>query len=149
MMEFERKCLAIRAYNRTKNTYVYCVHDLLLDYLKRQLTSLEKQVMLPRMCFIKRSFERGTVEVFAIQLCRAAYGCYFSVLVLKLGAGTAVRRELIHPLFFFFCFYSVVVNSVFLDFRIASKKLLSQLVLITTSTCRGPVCLLFRKYPVP
>lgn len=44
MREFEKKCLVITTWNYTLCSYVYCVHDLLLDYLKRKITNSERQV---------------------------------------------------------------------------------------------------------
>lgn len=44
MSAFERKCLVIRAWNHARECYIYCVHDLLLDYLKKKISSEEKEV---------------------------------------------------------------------------------------------------------
>lgn len=44
MKEFEKKCLIIRGWSRSKNSYIYCVHDVLLRYLKKQFSDLETQV---------------------------------------------------------------------------------------------------------
>ncbi|XP_065223412.1 apoptotic protease-activating factor 1 isoform X2 [Planococcus citri] len=45
MKAFEKKCLVISTWNTQLRCYVYGVHDLLLDYLKRRLTSIELQAL--------------------------------------------------------------------------------------------------------
>lgn len=66
MSEFEKKCLVTKAWNRVKNSYIYCVHDLLLDYLKRQLTELEKRVRVS--IYVKSSFFRSIYYCKSVEL---------------------------------------------------------------------------------
>jgi hypothetical protein len=44
MSEFLKKSLAVSKWNELLNSYVYGIHDLLLYYLKLQLSAEEKKV---------------------------------------------------------------------------------------------------------
>jgi hypothetical protein len=44
MSEFLKKSLAVSKWNELLNSYVYGIHDLLLYYLKHQLSAEEKKV---------------------------------------------------------------------------------------------------------
>jgi hypothetical protein len=44
MSEFVKKSLAVSKWNEVLNSYVYGIHDLLLYYLKHQLSDEEKKV---------------------------------------------------------------------------------------------------------
>jgi hypothetical protein len=44
MSEFLKKSLAVSKWNELLNSYVYGIHDLLLYYLKQQLSAEEKKV---------------------------------------------------------------------------------------------------------
>ena len=44
MSEFLKKSLAVSKWNELLNSYVYGIHDLLLCYLKMQLTDEDKKV---------------------------------------------------------------------------------------------------------
>jgi hypothetical protein len=44
MCEFVKKSLAVSKWNEFLNSYVYGIHDLLLHYLRREMSDVEKKV---------------------------------------------------------------------------------------------------------